>query len=146
MIITYQHNYSNSSVTVGDDDYFAWMILHCTILYTILYYNREINTAAVDRINSAREQCLFEREDMHSHFMRGVEQWMSNNIISFELYEVEIKRMHEEGVRLKAQLLKRDLEVEYLQSQLKIAAQVIATYSRRTTIIESASDWDESCV
>lgn len=71
---------------------------------------------------------------------------MSSNIISFELYEVEIKRMHEEGVRLKAQLLKRDREVEYLQSQLKIAAQVIATHSRRTTIIESASDWDESCV
>jgi len=80
---------------------------------------------------------------MYSHFMHSVEQWMSSNIISFELYEVEIKRLREEEIRMKALLSKRDLEVEYLQSQLKIAAQVIATHSRT---IESASDWDESCV
>jgi len=68
---------------------------------------------------------------------------MSNNTVNFELYEIEIKRLREEGVRLKALLSKRDLEVEYLQSQLQKAAQVIATHSRT---IESASDWDESCV
>jgi len=75
--------------------------------------------------------------------MHLIDQWMSNNTVNFELYEIEIKRLREEGVRLKALLSKRDLEVEYLQSQLQKAAQVIATHSRT---IESASDWDESCV